>query len=147
MDRLIKRYSAQRENLGDWLDAVEDPNAAINESDAYTKLSDAGQQRGEVRDAMNVLSVPREMQESHSRLVTMIDDGIEAVSEAYDGLVDADSCYTTCFYRDTSGWKFFHAESERITKEYAEALTAWNDAVTASQREIEGRKLPAKPVV
>ena len=77
----------------------------------------------------------------------MLDDGIAAVSAAYDGLLDADFCSFGCYYRDTHGWQRFRTESSRITDAFGVAVEQWESHLAQAEATAENVRLPKQPAV
>ncbi len=147
MEAQMRAYSALRADLSEWIARVDDPNAYVTYDDAYSVLSQAQWERQVIRDEMNGLAVPTEMEAAHSGLVGVVDDAISAMQSAYDGATDSDYCMTSCYYAETPGWTRFSSESDRITEAYRTADDNWQAAVASAQSSVADRKLPRKPVV
>jgi hypothetical protein len=147
MEAAMRRYSTLRSDLSGWIDRVESPSAYVTYDEAYSVLSQAQWDRQTIRDEMNGLAVPDDVRSAHAELVGVVDDAIAAMQAAYDGATDSDYCITSCYYKDTPGWKQFSSESGRITDAYRAADQNWQAAVTAAKGGIEARKLPRKPQV
>lgn len=142
-----KGYEQLREDLSAFFDRVEDPNAGVTYYEAFGFLSQATQDRQSVRDVLNGTSVPDEVRAEHDAVVAVVDRAIGAVQAAYDGASQASDCIEYCYYRDTPGWEVFQTQSEKISKDYAAALRAWDAASAAAKTTIAKRPLPAKPEV
>lgn len=147
MEAQMRAYSALRGDLSEWVQRVEDPSAYVTYDDAYAELSQAQWDRQAIRDEMNGLAVPAEMEGPHAELVPVVDDAITAMQAAYDGATDSDYCITSCYYKDTPGWTRFRAESSRITDAYRAADENWQAALAGAESSIANRTLPRKPVV
>ena len=96
------------------------------------------------------MDVPAGVRDAHQDMVSAIDRAISAVQSAYDGLEQSQDCNDTdeCpYYRDTPGWAWFQSESDAISKQYTQAMTAWEAAAGAEKAAINNRALPAKPQV
>lgn len=144
-----KTYEQLRQDLSTFTDRVEDPTADVTYYEAYEFLSQAAQDRRDVRDLMVGMDVPAEVRTAHQEMVSAIDRAISAVQSAYDGLEQSQDCfYDDCtYYRDTPGWQRFQSESDAISKAYAGAMTRWEAAATTARSTIANRPLPAKPQV
>lgn len=147
MDGQLSTYSALRGELSQWVDKVAAPDSYVTYDEAYDVLGRAASDRYTVRDKMNSLTVPPQVMSAHRALVSVIDDAISAVDAGYEGASDSNYCVTSCYYRDTPGWRRFSAESARITQAYQDAQRAWEARVSAADREIDRRPLPKEPVV
>lgn len=147
MDAQLRTYSSLRGELSRWLDRVEAPDSYVPYSEAYDVLSQATFDRRQVRDEMNTLDKPAEVADLHQNLIAVIDAGIAGVQAAYEGASDAQFCVTSCFYRDTPGWRRFRADSAQITRTYGVAVESWRDRVDRVEVFISNQKLPSKPVV
>lgn len=147
MDRLLDRYAGLRADLSNWIDRVEDPSTYVTWDEAYRVLSNAQWDRQAVRDEMSGLTVPPSLSTEHNEVLTVIDDAIEAVAAAYEGLSDAQSCVTSCYYANTPGWRRFQSESDRITTAYESATNAWSQAIQSELARIEGMRPPDRPEV
>jgi hypothetical protein len=79
--------------------------------------------------------------------VGVVDDAIAALQSAYDGAADSDNCLSSCYYKDTPGWKRFSSESTRITNAYRAADQHWHAAVVGAESAASLRELPVKPTV
>ena len=142
----IRTYSALRGDTGDFIDRIES-GAYVTFDDAYMFLDQAEWDRRAVRDAMNNLDVPTAMQDRHAALVSVIDRAISAIQAASDGTYDAQWCTSTCYWKDTPGWRTFHTESSAISTEYASSLASWETALSAAHVAAEHLPLPPKPRV
>jgi hypothetical protein len=147
MQGQLSTYSALRGELSRWVDKVAAPGSYVTYDEAYDVLGRAASDRYAVRDKMNSLTVPPEVMSAHRALVSVIDDAISAVDAGYEGASDSNFCVTSCYYKDTPGWRRFSAESARITQAYDGAQRAWEAGVSAADREIVRRALPEEPVV
>lgn len=147
MNRLLGRYAGLRQDLSVWIDRVEDSSNYVTWDEAYRVLSDAQWQRQAVRDEMSGLTVPGRLGFAHNQVLAVIDDGIEAVASAYEGVSDAQSCGTSCYYADTPGWQRFQAESDRITGAYEDARSAWARAIARAVALTQARQPPPRPDV
>ena len=142
-------YGQLRQDLSAFTDRVEDPNVTVTYFDAYAFLSQAAQDRRDIRDVMVAMDVPAGVRSAHQEMVSAVDRAISAVQSAYDGVEQSDCYYTDeCpSYRDTPGWRRFQSESDAISKQYATAMSAWESAAAAEKVAISNRPLPAKPQV
>ena len=147
MEAAMRRYSTLRTDLSEWIDRVESPNAYVTYDEAYSVLSQARWDRQVIRDEMNGLAVPADVQAAHGELVSVVDDAIAAMQAAYDGATDSDYCMTSCYYKETPGWTRFSSESGRITEAYRAADQSWQAAVAAAKSSVESRTLTRKPQV
>jgi hypothetical protein len=147
MTTQLDRYGELRGSLSDWIDRVEDPSTTVTYDEGYDVLWRAEMDRQEVRDAMSKLSVPAELSTSHNELVSVLDDGIAAVSAAYEGLLDADFCSFGCYYKDTPGWQRFRSESSRITDAFGVAVEQWESELVQAEAAAENTRLPKQPAV
>lgn len=147
MEAQMRAYSALRSDLSEWIERVESPSAYVTYDEGYSVLSQAQWDRQMVRDEMNGLAVPAEVQGAHAQLVVVVDDAIAAVQSAYDGVDDADYCINSCYYKDTPGWINFRAESGRITDAYRTADETWQAAVGGAESALAKRDLPRRPQV
>jgi hypothetical protein len=96
---------------------------------------------------MSSLTIPPEVITSHRELISVVSDGISAVDAAYEGTSDSNFCVTSCYYRDTPGWRRFSAESARITQAFQSALSSWQSGVAVAEKTVAGRPLPKQPTV
>jgi hypothetical protein len=147
MDSQLRTYSALRAELSRWVDKVDAPDSHVTYDEGYRVLAQASTGRYEVREKMSSLTVPSEASDAHRGLMTVLDDAIAAVDAAFEGTSDAEWCITSCYYRDTEGWRRFTAESARITGAFDWAVKSWEAGVSAADRAIAGRTLPKQPVV
>jgi hypothetical protein len=147
MTTQLDRYGDLRGSLSEWIDRVEDPGTVVTYDEGYDVLWRAEMDRQEVRDAMSKLTVPAELSTSHNELVSVLDDGIAAVSAAYDGLLDADFCSFGCYYKDTPGWQRFRSESSRITDAFGVAVAQWENELLEAETAAENTRLPKQPSV
>ena len=143
----LEAYDDLRGETSDFVDRIEDPGSFVTYNEAYDEFSQGSLDRMDVRDAMDALTVPGEVQSEHDRLLDVIDDAVSAMDSAYSGLLDAQWCTSTCYYRNTAGWQTFSDESDRITGEFDSATGAWEAAVEAAKASIQDRALPVKPQV
>lgn len=144
-----KTYEQLRQDLSTFVARVEDPTADVSYYEAYTFLSQAAQDRQDVRDLMVGMDVPPGARSAHQEVLGAIDRAIAAVQSAYDGLEQSQDCYyDDCpYYRDTAGWQRFQSESDAISKSYTGAIQRWEAAVAAEKVSVTNRALPAKPAV
>lgn len=145
-----KTYEQLRQDLSGFTARVEDPNADVSYFEAYEFLSQAAQDRRNVRDMMVGMDVPSGVRGAHQEMVSAIDRAISAVQSAYDGLEQSQDCYyyDECpYYRDTPGWTRFQSESDAISKQYTKAVSGWEAAAAAEKGAVTNRALPAKPQV
>ena len=147
MDGQLATYSALRSELSQWVDKVADPSSSVTYTEAYEVLSRAAEERYTVRDKMSSLTIPPEVITAHRELISVVSDGIAAVDSAYEGASDSNFCVTTCYYRDTPGWRRFSAESTRITQAFQSALASWEGSVAGAERTVARRPLPKHPTV
>jgi hypothetical protein len=140
-------YGQLRQDLSTFINRVEDPNVTVTYSEGYAFLSQAAQERRDIRDMMVGMDVPAGVRSAHQEMVSAVDRAISAVQSAYDGVLQADCYYNCPYYRDTPGWQRFQSESDAISKQYATAMTAWESATAAEKIAISNRPLPAKPQV
>jgi hypothetical protein len=143
----LETYDGLRADTSDFVDRIEDPGSFVTYNEAYNEFSQGSLDRMDVRDAMDALTVPGEVQSAHDRLLDVVDDAIAAMDSAYSGLFDAQWCTSSCYYRNTPGWQTFSDESDRITSEFDSATGAWEAAVEAAESSIQDRALPVKPRV
>lgn len=146
MNGHLREYSALRSDLARWVEKV-DSGAGVTYAEGYEVLSQAQSDRQRVRDRISALRPPGEVRDEHEHLIDVLDDGISAVRAAYDGTWEANYCVSTCYYRDTAGWRRFSDESARITGDYQASASEWTAGVAAADREIQQRALPRKPVI
>ena len=139
----LNAYDELRAETSDFVDGIE--SATYDE--AYAELSRGADDRAEVRADMDGLTVPDEVATAHDGVVTILDDAIDAMYAAYDGLFDSQWCTTSCFYNRTPAWREFSSESDRITGDFDSATAAWESAVAAAETSIRDRRLPVKPQV
>ena len=119
---------------------------SVTYDEAYLFLSDAGQQRRNLRDSLTSTAVPDLLRSDHDAVITVIDRAVRAVQSAYDGLQQSQDYYcTACYYRDTPGWQQFQSESGVIGKRYAAAIAGWEQAAAGAEDTIGKRALPAQP--
>jgi hypothetical protein len=147
MDAQLSSYSSLRADLSDFIGRVDDPANYITYDQAFSELSEAQWDRQTVRDVMNGLEVPTEVQGVHQGVLSVIDVAIAAVQSAYDGASDAQNCMSSCYYKDTAGWQRFSRDSAGITTSFAGAVAAWESGVASAATSIEERALPHKPTV
>lgn len=146
MNGHLREYSALRSDLARWVEKV-DSNVYVSYAEGYEVLSQAQFDRQRVRDQISALDAPGAVRDEHENLITVLDDGIRAVRAAYDGTWEADYCISTCYYRDTAGWRRFSAESARITRDYQASNSEWAAGVAEADRSVQQRPLPRKPVI
>lgn len=144
-----KTYEQLRQDLSTFTKRVEDPAASVSYYEGYTFLSQAAQDRQDVRDLMVGMDAPAGVRSAHQEVIGAVDRAIAAVQSAYDGLEQSQDCYyEDCpYYRDTPGWQRFQAESDAISKSYTRAMQRWEAAVAAEKVTVTNRALPAKPNV
>lgn len=142
----VRTYSTLRGDTADFIDRIES-GAYITFDEGYAFLDQAQWNRRAVRDTMNGLGVPAAMQGQHAALVAVIDRAISAIQAADDGTYDAEWCTTTCYWKNTPGWRTFHTESMAISTEYASTLTAWETGIAEAQGAAAHLPLPPKPRV
>lgn len=144
-----KVYEQHRQDLAAFTARVEDPNAGVTYYEGYAFLSQAAQDRRDVRDMMVGMDVPAGVRDAHEQVVAAIDRAIGAVQSAYDGLEQSEDCYfeDCLYYRDTPGWQTFQSESDAIGEAYADAMKVWEADAAAAKASVSSRTLPAKPEV
>ncbi len=139
-------YEQPRKDLSAFTKRVEDPGVYYYE--AYSFMSQAEQDRRDVRDVLVGTDVPQGMSTAHQDVAAAIARAIGAVQSAFDGLSQSQDCYEGCpYYQDTPGWQRFQFESDGISEAYASAMRRWDAAVTATKAQIGNRPLPTRPDV
>lgn len=141
----VSTYEQLRQDLSAFTDRVEDPNAGVTYYEGYQFLSQAAQDRRNVRDLLVGMDVPAGVRDEHREMVSAIDRATSAVQSAYDGLAQSEDCYDCPSYRDTPGWRRFQSESDEISKAYSGAMQRWEAAAAAEKVAITNRPLPTKP--
>lgn len=145
MRSLIGQYSALRRETTEYIDYMYDANLYMYEVDEYFKQ--AATDRRTIANQMASLRPPAQMRGAHSRIVTLVGDGADAVDSAVSGL---DDCYDgessmSCYWEADSQWEQFQSESERITGSYDAALDTWGAEMAAARKAAKGADLPDRP--
>lgn len=141
-----KTYEQLRQDLSAFTKRVEEVGVSYEEG--FFFMSQAEQDRRDVRDVLISTDVPQGMDEAHQGVVSAIDRAIGAVQSAYDGLSQSQDCFEGCpYYQDTPGWQRFLSESDGISMAYTAAIKRWEPEVAATSAQITNRSLPAKPNV
>jgi hypothetical protein len=90
---------------------------------------------------------PAEPSTAHNDLVSVLDDGIAAVSAAYERFLDAESCSLGCYDKDTPGGQKFRSESSRITEAFGVAVEQCERDLVQAVAAAENTRLPKQPAV
>lgn len=142
---VLGRYASLRNQTGSFTARVR--NGGVTYAQAYQAMSNGASARRALRSELASMTVPEGLAAEHNRLVAMIQSAAEAMDAGYNGIEDSDYCYTTCDYDETSGWRQFQSESDRITGEFGDAEAAWTakaDQIRANAGEVAA---PPKPEV
>lgn len=143
MESLIDQYTALRNDTGAFVDRMANEDMYMFEVIDY--FTQAATDRREIGNQMAALKPPAEMRGMHSRIVTVIGDGADAIDAAVAALEDADCYDGECYFSYDTQWGQFESESDRITARYGQAYDAWQAAMTQALREARGSELPPKP--
>jgi hypothetical protein len=143
MDALIDRYTALRNETGDFVDRMDYEQMYMFEVIDY--FTQAGEDRREVANSMASLRPPADLRGVHVRVVTVLGDGADAIDAAVAALEDADCYDGECYFEYNAQWQQFLDESDRITARYGQASDAWHAAIEKAARQAKGADLPAEP--
>lgn len=78
----LETYDGLRAETSDFVDRID----TVTYQEAYSELSEGAQDRFEVWDAMTALEVPGEVRSAHDGLAEIVDDAVNAMYAAYDGV-------------------------------------------------------------
>jgi hypothetical protein len=143
MEALIDRYTALRNDTADYVSYMDGGDVYMYEVIDY--FTQAATDRREVANQMAALRPPTDMRGMHSRIVTVIGDGADAINSAVAALEDAECFYGECYFEYDAQWEQFQTESSRITSRYGQAYNEWQAAIAKAERGAEGADLPDKP--
>lgn len=116
--------------------------------DAYEFLGGAISDRARVRRALDALDPPGSVAGAHNRVLAALDTAIEAMGDAYDGIVDYqfdDGEYSS--YKETPGWRRFAEKSDALAGTYAANFADWERRVARARRAITNKPMPRRPEV
>jgi hypothetical protein len=139
------RYVELRGDLQDFVDRVDADGVSFGE--AYSTLSQATAQREEIRNALRALTPPPALAASHAGVVDVLDEAIDAMRSASEGVRQYEYSWDYWYYKDTPGWQTFMAASSGITGAHDTAFRAWEGAVAAERSRVEAIAPPAAPAV
>jgi hypothetical protein len=145
-DGILARYSASRDELGDWVSKVATEGATYAE--AYQVLEQQAERRRQLRDELAALSAPAEFATARTSILSVMDSAITATEDASRGISEYqnDVYYTYSSYDQTPGWTSFHETSLRIADAYASATSTYErDKRTIIARLSKHEPLPKAP--
>jgi hypothetical protein len=124
-DGILARYSASRDELGNWTQKVATEGATYTE--AYQVLEQQAERRRQLRDEFAALHAPAEFASANARILAVMDTAITATEDASRGIAEyqADAYYTYSSYDQTPGWRSFQETSLEIADTYASALSTY----------------------
>ncbi len=143
MDGLIDRYTALRNETGDFVDRMDYEQMYMFEVTDY--FTQAAENRREIANSMAALRPPADLRGVHVRVVTVLGDGADAIDAAVAALEDADCFDGECYFEYNAQWQQFLDESDRITQRYGQAADAWHAAIDKAIRQAKGVELPPEP--
>lgn len=143
MESLIDRYTALRNDTGAFVDRMDAEQIYMFEvTDFFTA---AAADRRDIANQMAALRAPADLRAVHTRIVTVIGDGADAIDSAVAALEDAECYDGECYFRFNTQWQQFQSESARITARYGQAYDAWQAAIAKAERQARKTDLPAEP--
>lgn len=143
MESLIDQYTALRNDTGGFTEQMRNQRMYMYEIGDY--FTQAATDRREIRDQMAGLRPPAELRAVHSRIVTVLGDGVDGINSAVAALEDAECYYGDCYFEFDTQWQQFLDESDRITTRYGEAYDAWQAAVARVEKQVSNTDLPDAP--
>jgi hypothetical protein len=138
----LDRYAGLRKSLSSFTVRLE--NESMTFTQAYGGLSDAADQRQEVRSAIAVATPPQAVAGAHTGLLAIVDRAVSAVHSASEGLRQYQYGYYSN-WAETPAWLTFQEQGRAITAGYADAVSAWEQQVNAERARLEALTAPAKP--
>ena len=143
-DGILSRYSASRDELGDWASKVATEGATYTE--AYQVLEQQADRRRQLRDELAALSAPAEFATARASILSVMDSAITATEDASRGISEYQSDYTYSSYDQTPGWTSFHETSLQIADDYGSAMSTYErDKQTIIARLSKREPLPKSP--
>ena len=143
MESLIDQYTALRNDTGAFVDRMYVDDLYMFEVIDY--FTQASTDRRDIANRMAALRPPTDLRGVHSRIVTVLGDGADAIDSAVSALEDAECFDGECYFEFDSQWEQFQSESERITARYGQAYDAWQAAMARTLKQAKGSDLPPKP--
>lgn len=143
MESLIDQYTGLRNDTGAFTEQMRNQQMYMYEIGDY--FTQAATDRREIRDQMAGLRPPAELRSVHTRIVTVLGDGVDGINSAVAALEDAECYYDECYFEFDTQWQQFLDESDRITARYGEAYDAWQAAVAQVEKRVRKADLPARP--
>jgi len=145
MESLIDQYTALRNDTGAFTEQMRDQQMYMYEIEDY--FATAATDRREIGNRMAALRPPTELRAVHSRIVSVIGDGADAIDSAVAALEDKECFDGECYFEFNTQWQQFQDESDRITAQYGQAYDTWQAAVARAEKQAKKADLPSQPVL
>jgi hypothetical protein len=139
-------YDKLRNQTDSWISKV-DTNGETFDG-AYQFLNDATAARQSIKTSIRGLHAPTAaLGAAQSQLSHVLDDAIQAISDAESGIsaYQLSSHYTD--YNQTPGWTQFEDASKNVAAEYGAARAKWEAQVAKRLKTVKNRALPLKPSI
>lgn len=146
----LRMYSTARNDASKVFDKLTSQNVLNNSNFFY----DATREREYIRDALQYMDPPESMRTVHDQLVALLSDAVDvmgiAETSGWDWLMWCEGSIEVpagCDFHEAPSWKEFSAGSSRISKTSDAAQSQWRVSLDSAWKELDERKLPARPTV
>lgn len=146
----LAQYAGTRSDLQRWINGVESYGATFAE--AYSELAQQKEARQQVRSQLAALTPPVALAGSHNRVLAVIDQAIDALDSASEGLNQLQHSRASFYgpydsYDETPSWREFRSASDRISAEFPAAQAAWERDAAAYIKQLKSGTPPERPSV